>query len=157
MLSNNKVEYITEDTLIINYKNLSVIPFKRPILLRESSLSILNKYNNCFSPENLLFNKILNRYLFFQNINIKPDILLCKLSKIYFLERIRDCAIPNIRNVSCKYGNNIILENSALPFQIKNNIKASISICNQCCLKIMEYENLEGFSSNIDKIICEDS
>lgn len=140
MIADERVSYITEDALIVKYNTLNVCPFPRPLLLRPSAIQLLSQ---SLGDEKILsqciYNSTLDRHVLFH-----PQISLVEsspLSHIFYLKRVKGIQRPLLKsNSNCT---NSLLENSLLPYQIRNNVLGANTLSRKCRNISIEYENLK--------------
>lgn len=86
-LCNRGLNYITDDCILVDRKNLDVYPYCTPMHLRKGGVDVLEKYG--FSPVNLICIKTLTseRYIYTPSDCIMTPL---KIMKIFFLSRTID-------------------------------------------------------------------
>ena len=125
---------LSDDIIILNTMDWSIIPISKYAHIRENSLPLLNKVQN-----KLKFNENILRYEYL--LSDKRFATSYRIKRIFIIDRTgRNFTIYSTEE-SCMG----ILENMFLPYQIKQNILSAFQICESIEVKCLEYGDLQSF------------
>lgn len=140
LVSRSDFEYVAEDILIIDYDNNNILPFTRPLHLREDSIKILEKeYGLDMTGINLLTIGKYNRFI--KDVNNKVSELQ-KIDYYILLKRTENDLECKIEEVTVDKLDKF-LENCFLYRNIKDNVISCTELSSKYKLYELKYKNLE--------------